>query len=73
MLAIYVDAGLSFNTSPISSGIRWIKEFVPNLQHRQKRFDVERNLKIDDIVMATENLQQRLKWLMGRVLKTFSD
>ena len=51
----------------------WIKEFLPNLQHRQKLFDVERNLKVDDIVMVVEDLQQRSKWLMGRVLKTFSD
>ena len=52
---------------------RWIKEFLPNLHHRQKWFDVKRNLKVDDIVLLVEDSQQRLKWLMGRVLKTFPD
>ena len=52
---------------------RWIKEFLPNLHHRQKWFDVKRNLKVDDIVLLVEDSQQRSKWLMGRVLKTFPD
>jgi len=40
---------------------------------RQKWFDVKRNLKVDDIVLVVEDLQQRAKWVMGRVLKTFPD
>ena len=32
---------------------------------------MERNLKVDDIVLLVEDSQQRSKWLMGRVLKTF--
>ena len=51
----------------------WIKDFLPNLQHRQKRFDDKRNLKVKDIVLLVDDSQQRSKWLMGRVLKTFPD
>ena len=73
ILSIHVDAGLKFKYLANQFWHRWIKEFLPNLHHRQKWFDVKRNLKVDDIVLLVEDSQQCSKWLMGRVLKTFPD
>jgi len=52
---------------------RWIKKFLPNLLEKQQWFDVKENLKVYDIVLVVENLQQLSKWVMGKVLKTFPD
>ena len=52
---------------------RWIKEFLPNLSQRQKWFQKNRNLQLNDIVLIVEDMQQRSKWVLGRVIKTFPD
>ena len=52
---------------------RWIKEFLPNLSQRQKWFQKNGNLQLNDIVLIVEDLQQRSKWVLGRVVKTFPD
>ena len=52
---------------------RWIKEFLPNLSQRQKWFQKNRNLQLNDIVLIVEDMQERSKWVLGRVVKTFPD
>ena len=52
---------------------RWINEFLPNLLHRQKWFEKKKNMQVNDIVLVVEDMKQRSKWVMGRVLKTFPD
>ena len=52
---------------------RWMDEFVPNLLHRQKWFEVKKNLQVNDVVLLVEDMTQRSKWVMGRVLETYPD
>ena len=52
---------------------RWIKKFLPNLSQRQKWFQKNRNLQLNDIVLIVEDMQQMSKWVLGRVVKTFPD
>ena len=51
----------------------WIKKFLPNLSKRQKWFLKSRNLQLNEIVSIVENMQQRLKWVLGRAVKMFPD
>ena len=40
---------------------RWLKEFLPNLNHKQKWLQTSKNFEIGDIVLLAEDLQQRSK------------
>ena len=42
---------------------RWTREYLPQLQRRQKWNEVERNLKVDDIVLLTDENFPRGQWL----------
>lgn len=50
---------------------RWVKEYVPMLQQRQKWTTVKRDLKINNLVLITDSTEPRCKWLLGRVTKVF--
>ena len=52
---------------------KWVNEFMPNLTQRQKRFQSERNIQVGDVVLLAESIQQRSKWVMGRVIETYPD
>ena len=52
---------------------RWVNEFMSNLTQRQKRFQPERNVQVGDVVLLAESMQQRSKWVMGRVIETYPD
>ena len=47
---------------------RWVKEYLPILQQRQKWFTPKRNLKENDIVLIDDKLLPRGAWRLGRVL-----
>ena len=49
---------------------RWVREYLPSLQQRQKWRKETRNLQRDDLVLIMDD-QPRNKWLMGRVIETF--
>jgi len=49
---------------------RWIKEYLPTLQLRDKWIEIKRNLKENDIVLILDEATPRLAWPLGRVLKT---
>ncbi|XP_062602363.1 uncharacterized protein LOC134264072 [Saccostrea cucullata] len=51
---------------------RWIKEYVPLLQQRQKWLKQERNLQEGDLVLIVENTP-RNTWNLGRVLEVIKD
>ena len=53
--------------------LKWVNEFMPNLIRGQKWFQPERNVQVDDVVLLAESMQQRSKWVMGRVLETYLD
>ena len=46
---------------------------MSNLTQRQKWFQPERNVQVGDVVLLAESMQQRSKWVMGRVLETYPD
>ena len=46
---------------------RWRKEYLVNLQERQKWTQAERNFIVDDIVLVKDPDAVRSKWAMGRV------
>ena len=46
---------------------------MPNLTQRQKWFQPERNIQVGDVLLLAESMQQRSKWVMGRVLETYPD
>jgi hypothetical protein len=52
---------------------RWIKEYLPELQRRQKWLHPKRNLQEGDIVLIADNQAPRNCWAMGLVKETHVD
>ena len=52
---------------------RWIDEFLPMLNKRQKWLTKEENLKRDNIVLLVDERVSRAKWLLGRVVDVYPD
>ncbi|XP_046560553.1 uncharacterized protein LOC124269568 [Haliotis rubra] len=52
---------------------RWRREYLLNLQVRQKWNESKRNMQVDDIVLIMDQNIPRLQWPMGRVIATESD
>ena len=50
---------------------RWIREYIPTLQQRQKWIREKANLKIGDVALVVDNNPPRGRWLLGRIIKTF--
>lgn len=50
---------------------RWIKEYLPLLQQRQKWVNPERNFVEGDVVLLMDDDIPRNSWVMGRVVETF--
>ena len=51
---------------------RWIKEYVPLLQQRQKWIQPQRNVEINDIVLLADNTPKN-SWSLGRVVEVHKD
>lgn len=52
---------------------RWIKEYLPLLQERQKWNVARRNLAAGDVVLIVDDTAPRSSWLMARVIKPLPD
>ena len=52
---------------------RWRKEFLSNLQTRQKWLTQKRNFSINDIVLVKDENLARNQWPLARVTETFPD
>lgn len=50
---------------------RWIREYLPLLQERQKWEQTVRNFQVGDIVLLVDSDMPRNKWVMGRIVETF--
>lgn len=50
---------------------RWIKEYLPTLQVRQKWSNTLRNLSPGDVVLVVDETVKRGQWPMARVLEVF--
>ena len=48
---------------------RWIREYLPSLQQRQKWNRPQRNVAVDDIVLVLDNNKPRNSWPLARVLE----
>jgi hypothetical protein len=46
---------------------KWLKEYIPELQRRQKWFDVKTNVKIGDLVLIVDENTPRNLWPLGIV------
>ncbi|XP_072022069.1 uncharacterized protein [Amphiura filiformis] len=49
---------------------RWIKEYLPQLQQRQRWIHPQRNAKVGDVVMVVNESTPRNVWPLGRVIET---
>ena len=52
---------------------RWVKEYLPLLQIRQKWNKTERNLAVGDVVLVADMNSPRCQWPLGRVTEVFPD
>ena len=50
---------------------RWIREYLPSLQQRQKWIKQRRNLAVHDIVLLLDENTPRSVWPLGRVLEVY--
>jgi len=49
---------------------RWLTEYLPLLQQRQRWRDQERNIAVDDVVLIQDENSPRKAWPLGRVIET---
>ena len=52
---------------------RWTKEYVPSLQSRQKWLKPKRNLKVNDIVIMTDENCVKGHWPLARVVAVYKN
>ena len=52
---------------------RFVKEYLPLMQERQKWNVARKNLKPDDLVLIVDETSPRNSWPMGRVTETIPD
>lgn len=50
---------------------RWLKEYLPTLQQRQKWHVPRRNLETNDLVLVADGNVKRGDWPLGRVMQVF--
>ena len=50
---------------------RWLKEYLPLLQVRQKWLKTQRNLNVDDLVLMSDPNSPRGKWPLARVTNVY--
>ena len=50
---------------------RWIREYLPTLQPRQKWNSVQPNLQLNDIVLVVDDTTPRSCWPLGRILEVY--
>lgn len=52
---------------------RWIREYLPELQRRQKWLRVSRNFVPGDIVLIADESAPRNSWIMGKIIQSVPD
>ncbi|XP_028261477.1 uncharacterized protein LOC114435739 [Parambassis ranga] len=52
---------------------RWKKEYLLNLQYRQKWHKTRRNARVNDIVIVRDDTAPRNEWKMAKVTKVYPD
>ncbi|KAK3752434.1 hypothetical protein QZH41_003515 [Actinostola sp. cb2023] len=52
---------------------RWIREYLPSLQERQKWNKEYRNFQVNDIVLVLDENSPRCSWPLGRILEVYNN
>eukprot|EP00057_Strongylocentrotus_purpuratus_P026706 XP_011681180.1 PREDICTED: uncharacterized protein LOC100893948 [Strongylocentrotus purpuratus] len=52
---------------------RWVREYLPILQERQKWSRPKRNFTVDDLVLIVNDQTPRGQWALGRITQTYPD
>lgn len=52
---------------------RWIREYLPQLQERQKWLVKKRNFQLGDVVLIVDDAAPRSSWIMGKVIQLMQD
>ena len=52
---------------------RWIKEYLPQLQERQRWATASRNFAEGDVVLLVDDCAPRNSWIMGKIVETVPD
>ena len=52
---------------------RWLREYLPTLQIRQKWYKPRRNFQTGDLVLVISKNESRGQWPLARVIEVFSD
>ena len=52
---------------------RWCKEYLTQLQERQRWFSPKRNFAVGDVVLIVDDTSPRNSWPLGRIVETFPD
>lgn len=52
---------------------RWVREYLPSLQQRQKWHKQRGNFAVDDIVLVLDHNKPRNSWPLGRILEAFTN
>lgn len=52
---------------------RWVKEYLPGLQERQKWNAAKRNFVSGDLVVLVDDMAPRNTWIIGRIVDTVPD
>ena len=52
---------------------RWVREYLPSLNCRQKWQSVRKNVCVNDIVLLVNQVTPRAQWPLARVIETFPD
>ncbi|XP_071493377.1 uncharacterized protein [Diadema antillarum] len=52
---------------------RWLKEYLPQLQERQRWVCRNRNIQVGDVVLVVDDTLPRNVWPMGRIQRTIPD
>ena len=50
---------------------RWLKEYLPTLNKRQKWTEIVNDMKKGDVVLALDNNLPRGRWPLGRIIETY--
>jgi hypothetical protein len=50
---------------------RWLKEYLPTLNKRQKWTEIVNDMKKGDVVLALDNNLPRCRWPLGRIIETY--
>ena len=52
---------------------RWVREYLPSLQERQKWHKKQRNFAKDDIVLVLDDNKPRSSWPLGRIMEVYTN